>query len=149
MTSGRLVGADLLRGDDEVEVDREVAAGLFEEVVVDVGEDAQSVAGGLEAFERLVRIGERLPVLERVGEEVLLQGEPELARDAAGGFVQHVPIEVVCRLDPRLFVRVGAEERFAVETRGLLPEGVGDAGLPVDERSIAVEGDDVVAAVHS
>ena len=41
-----LVGAHLLGGDDEVEVDRDVAAGLAEQLVVDVGEQAELVLLG-------------------------------------------------------------------------------------------------------
>ena len=148
----RLVRAHLLRGDDQVEVDGEVAARRGEQIVVDVREDAEAVAGGAQALERGVRVGERLPRRERVGEErAALVGErpAEGVGDAGGGLGEDVAIEAVAlALDHRLDLRVRAQHLVAAELDAVLARGaqerVGDAALPVDERSVAVEGDDVV-----
>ena len=72
-----LVGADLLRGDDEVEVQRHVAPGLAQELVVDVRDQPDLVLlGDL----RKLRVGllERQPALDRVGQEAR-------ARDGSSG----------------------------------------------------------------
>ena len=68
-----LVGADLLGGDDEVEVGRDVAAGLAEELVIDVGQQAQFVFLG-ELGQLDVGLLERLPALDRVGQKARARG---------------------------------------------------------------------------
>jgi len=56
---GRLVRADLLGGDDELELDGEVAPRRGDQVVVDIGENGQLVARRDECLERGVRVVER------------------------------------------------------------------------------------------
>src|SRR3954451_5760061 len=63
-----LVGADLLGRHDEVEVRLQPAAGLAEQLVVHVG-DQPDLELLLEAVELRVRLLERRPPLDRVGEE--------------------------------------------------------------------------------
>src|SRR3954447_11691669 len=63
-----LVGADLLRGHDEVEVDLEVTARLAEQLVVDVGDQAD-LELLLEALQLRVGLLERRPALHGVGEK--------------------------------------------------------------------------------
>jgi hypothetical protein len=61
-----LVGADLLGGHHEVEVDRDVAAGLPQQLVVDVREQAELVLLG-ELLQLRVGLLEGFPALHRVG----------------------------------------------------------------------------------
>ena len=79
----RLVGPHLLRGDDDVEIDGEMLARRGEQVVVDVRQDAEPAAGGDEAFERWVGVGERLPRRKAVGEEAGAFGRERPAESVA------------------------------------------------------------------
>ena len=92
-----LVGADLLRGDDEVEVDLEVAPRLAQQLVVDVGDQADLELLG-EAVELGVRLLERRPALDRVGQEAgarRLERPAELLGDLDGGTAQDLGVELV------------------------------------------------------
>src|SRR5206468_8754160 len=68
-----LVGPDLLGGHDEVEVRLDVAAGLAEELVVDVGDQAEAVLLA-ELVELDPGLLERGPPLDRVWEEARAGG---------------------------------------------------------------------------
>src|SRR6202035_4636629 len=80
-----LVGADLLGGYDEIEVHRYVPTGLAEQLVVDVGHEAELVQLG-ELGELCRGSLERLPALHRVGQEA-----------RAGRF--EFPLQATCDLD--------------------------------------------------
>ena len=92
-----LVGADLLGGDDEVEVERDVAAGLAEQLVVDVGDQADLVLLG-DLLQHRVGLLERRPALDRVGQEAgarRLERPAELLGDLDRGAAQHLGVELV------------------------------------------------------
>ena len=92
-----LVGADLLGGDDEVEVDRDVAARLPEQLVVDVREQAELVLLG-QLLQLRVGLLEGLPALHRVGQEARARGL-ERPLEAFGDLdrraAQHLGVELV------------------------------------------------------
>ena len=105
----------------EVEVDGEVAARRGEEIVVDVREDAEPVAGVAQSLQRGVRVGERLPRRQRLGEERgALGGErpSEGLRRRGCGLGEDVAVgAVVLALDHRLDLRVGAQDLVAAQRR--------------------------------
>ncbi len=74
----RLVGADLLGGDDEVEVERDVPARLAEELVVDVRDQADAVLLGdlLEDRVGLLEGGQRWTESGRKPEREGSSGQP-------------------------------------------------------------------------
>src|SRR3954470_7824155 len=144
-----LVGAHLLSGDDEVEVDAEVPPRRAEQLVVDVREDAYLELLG-EAFELSVRLAERHPARHARGEEARprrLELPTELLGRSHGGAPQHFGVELVrAALDLPLDVEEQRHElvpidREPVPIRLLLERFVRPA-LPVDERAVAVEGDE-------
>src|SRR5258706_5786496 len=152
-----LVGADLLRGDEELEGDGEVAEGAGEQIVIHVGEDSEAAAGGDEPFERGIGVGKRLPGRERVGQPARALGRQrpaEMFRDTEGCFRQDIPVGPEgFRFDGRLDLRVGGED-LGPRERETLPGGGpfeprADAALPVDERSVAIESNEVKRTSHS
>src|SRR5205085_4533887 len=64
----RLIGADLLRGHDKVEIQRDLPSRLAEELVVDVRDQANFVLLG-DLLENRAGLPERTPALYRVGQE--------------------------------------------------------------------------------
>ena len=93
-----LVGADLLRGDDEVEVERDVAPRLPEQLVVDVGDQAELVllARASRAARRVSLNGR--PALDRVGQEARARGLERPAEplgDLDRGAAQDLGVELV------------------------------------------------------
>src|SRR5215218_10189570 len=144
----RLVGPDLLRGHDEVEVDLEVPARLAEELVVDVRDQAD-LELLREAVELRVGLLERRPAHDRRREEPRarrLERPAELLGDLDGGAAQDLGVELV---GPALDLLLGLEEeREQLGTRqrvavlvGFLGERVVDTRLPIDEGAVDVEGD--------
>src|SRR5918995_1470066 len=95
MSRRRLVGADLLGGDDEVEVDGQVAARAGQQIVVDVRENREPVAGGPQPAERIIGVGERRPRRQALRQERLAPGCELPAQplgDAAGGDGEDVAV---------------------------------------------------------
>lgn len=142
---------DVLCGDEQVEIDGEVLGGSGEEVAIDVGEHAEFVSR-LETGEGVVGVGPDRPIGERVREGVFPffgQVEVESLGEAAERFCQHISIELKSlKFDVGFDAEVGVEE-FGVVGACDIGDGGPDAGFPVDERAVAVEGDplDVVADV--
>src|SRR3954451_3004547 len=144
-----LVGADLLRGDHEVEVDRHVAPRLAEELVVDVG-DQPDLDLLLELLQRRVGLLERRPALDRVGQEARpggLELPADVLGDAHRGAAQDLGVELVgARHDLALDGEEALDDVVAVDldavARRLSGEGVVGAALPVDQRAVDVEGDE-------
>jgi hypothetical protein len=71
-------------------------------------------------------------------------------RDARRGLGEDVAIRAkLLALDLRFDALVGVEDLFAPQLDAVLTRGVeervGDAALPVDERAVAIKGDDVEA----
>src|SRR3954454_14317518 len=92
-----LVGANLLGGDDEVEVRGDVPAGLAEELVVDVGHEAR-LELRLQLLELRVGLLEGHPALDGVGQESRPRGlerPPDVLGDAQRHPAQHLGIELV------------------------------------------------------
>src|SRR3954447_22660277 len=93
----RLVGAHLLGRDDQVEIRLEEATGLAEQLVVDVGDQAELELLA-EALELGVGLLERRPAADRVREETgarRLQRPAELTRDLHGRATQDLGVELV------------------------------------------------------
>ena len=73
-----------------------------------------------------------------------------LSADANGRLGEDVAIELIpLALDHRLDFFVRAQDLVAPSTRTGREEGIADSRLPVDERSVAIEGDYVELAVHA
>jgi hypothetical protein len=144
-----LVGADLLGGDDEVEVGLEVPARLAQQLVVDVRHEADLELLA-EPLELRVGLLERRPARHRLGEEPGargLQRPAELARDLHRRAAQDLGVQLVgAGLDLLLGLHEQGDELLAGEgvavLVGLLGEGVVDPGLPVDQGSVDVERDE-------
>ena len=114
-----LVGADLLRGHDEIEVDLEVAARLAQQLVVDVG-DQPDVELLLEALELRVGLLERRPALDGLGQEARargLQRPAELLGDLHGGAAQDLGVELV---EPPLISFCVSLKRFTSSSREIV-----------------------------
>src|SRR3954468_20909136 len=144
-----LVGADLLRGDHEVEVGREVAPRLPEELVVDVRDQPDLDLLG-ELLQRRVGLLEGAPALDGVGQEARARGlevPADVLGDAHRGPAQDLGVELVgARHDLALDGEEAIDDVVAVDldavARGLLGEGLVGAGLPVDEGAVDVEADE-------
>src|SRR3954468_23747820 len=144
-----LVGADLLGGHDEVEVGLQPAAGLAEQLVVDVG-DQPDLELLLEPLELGVGLLERRPALDRVGEEPGaggLQRPAELLGDLHGGAPQDLGVQLVgAALDLLLGLLEERDELVAGDGvavfLGFLRERLVDPGIGVDQGSVHVEGDE-------
>ena len=65
----RLVGADILGGDDVLEVDAELGGGPLEQRVVDVGHDGE-IKLFVQPREGLDRVGKRFPIADARGEGI-------------------------------------------------------------------------------
>ena len=150
----RLVSADLLRGDHELEVDGQVAPRAREQVVVHVREDGEPVPRVRQPPQGVVRVRERRPRRQALGQEALgARREPPAEplghpprREREDLAVRPVALGFHDRLD-RV---VGGQHGRAVEPHtvggGRGRDGVADPALPVDERAVAVERHDVVAS---
>src|SRR4051794_27144717 len=145
-----LVGPDLLGRHDEVEVERHVAAGEPEQLVVDVRDEPrlELVAELLELRDGLL---ERRPALDRVRQEAgagRLERPADVLGDAHGDATEDLGVELVrAALDLALVLVEAGDDLVAIVDRepvlrGLAPEGVVHAGLPVDQRAVDVEGDE-------
>ena len=151
-----LVGAHLLSRDDEIEVHPELPARTRQEVVVHVGEDAEPEPRACEPLQRRVRVGERRPGGQALGQEPrarLGKRPAKLPRHAAHALGQHLAVApVALGLDDGLHPLVGLQRPAFVEIpamgRHRVGEGVDDASVPVDQGAIAVEGDDVIESGH-
>jgi len=144
-----LVGAHLLGGDDEVEVVRDVAPRLAQELVVDVRDEAR-----LQVLDGLVELGvglaKRRPALDAVGQEARaggLQRPVQALGDLDRRASQHLGVQLVGpALDLALDLVEVRDELLPVDreavARGLLLERVEDPGLPVDEGAVDIEGDE-------
>src|SRR4051794_1507613 len=146
-----LVRAHLLGGDDEVEVRRQVPARLPEQLVVDVGDEAQLVLLGA-LLELRVGLLERHPALDGVRQEAgarRLEGPAEVLGDPHGDPPQDLRVELVgAALDLALVLVEAWQDLLRVLEHeavagGLALERLPDARLPVDERAVDVEGDEV------
>jgi hypothetical protein len=121
-----------------------------EQVVVHVREDPERVACIAKPFQRAIRVGERLPVGERFGEERAVGGPAEGGGDARRGLGEDFAIRAIALMfHLPLGGRVGVQDGVAGGRGILAGEGAGDAALPVDERPVTIEGDDVVIACHA
>ncbi len=152
-----LVRADVLGGVDRVERDLELLLAVREGGAVDVGQDHQPVVL-LEIGERRGGVGKSRPVLDRGAERarrLRIGCEAEPGRKRAMHPRQQVRIEQAggCRLLRRF--RLGERGQDLLAAVGCArplepgPERLRDAGLPVDQRAVAVEGQDrIVGQSH-
>jgi succinyl-CoA synthetase beta subunit len=142
-----LIGAHLLGGDDEVEVEGQVAPRLAEQLVVDVGDEPRlELLGEL----RQLRVGllERGPALDGVGQEAgarRLERPADVLGDPDGHAAQDLGVELVGAAFDLALVLVEAGDdllrildREAV-ARGLLLKGVEDSLFPIDQGAVDVE----------
>ncbi len=148
----RLVAPCRLRRDDPVEGDPEALVRGGEEVGVAVRDHAEPEPL-LQAAERFCRVGERGPVADALGERrrgVPRDLEADVRRDAAqpgGEDLAVAPIRRPLRL--RLVAAVRLEQRLVLHPgrgRQRAPQRLEEPGLPVDQRPVAVEREDLVAA---
>src|SRR5216117_931714 len=141
----------LSNGDDDL-----LPARTRQEVVVHVGEDAEPEPRACEPLQRRVRVGERRPGGQALGQEPrarLGKRPAKLPRHAAHALGQHLAVApVALGLDDGLHPLVGLQRPAFVEIpamgRHRVGEGVDDASVPVDQGAIAVEGDDVIESGH-
>src|SRR4029077_6939279 len=92
----RLVGTDALRGDDEVETERELSARAVQRRIVDVTQRTD-LRTGLERRESRVAVRIGGPPMRHGGEGLpfpLVDGDPELAGDAIEASAQDLGIEM-------------------------------------------------------
>ena len=152
----RFVRADLLRGDEQVKADREVVQRRGEKVVIHVGKNPEAVARCRDPLQRRVRVGKGLPGRKRFRESarpLRRQRPTQTLRHAQGGRRQDFPVAAIRpRLDGRLDLGVGGESiggrnSGSIGRRGLLKPPA-DAALPVDQRPVTVEGEDIVGPAH-
>ena len=143
----RLVRPDVLRGDDAVERHAQPLVAAREAGPVDVRHDDQPVALG-ERGQRSRRVRERGPVRDRPTEPVgpgVGHRRAQLVAEPAEARRQHVRVQRarLGRLGVRLLVGVAGQQRLVVQLQPVLTrprrQHRGDAGLPVDERAVAVE----------
>ena len=150
----RLVRANLLGGDDPVERDAEAAIRCGEQVVVAIRQDAEPEAG-LEPGEGRRGIQERRPVGARAAEGRRLpigDGCPETRRDRTQPTSEDLAIgEVWPSLKRRLGVGVGLQELVVRAVNAVggqdWSEASQEAGLPVDQGAVAVEGQCIEGAL--
>src|SRR6266852_8370139 len=134
----RFVRPHLPRRDQEIEVDCEVFAGFGQEVVIDIGENAETNAGAAEALECGIRVGEWFPRRQAVREEVRLDAR----RNPRRRFPQDFPVRaILLPFNNRLDFAVLAKGGITIETLG--DEGPADTAPPVDERAVTIESDDI------
>src|SRR5215207_3913184 len=150
-----LVGPGLLGGDDVVELHLQVPGRQGEQTVVYVGDDRQLVPA-LESAQGVHRVGERHPVAHGVGKRLHLRRAwletPPPAR-LANVFAEHVAIlDVAAPLGGglQLVLGLGGQIEYLV-VRGLDtvaaqdgPEARDYPALPIHERPLAVEREDLV-----
>ncbi len=144
----RLVGADVLGGDDEVELDAEPLVARGERRPVDVGEDDQLEAL-LQPGKSLGRVGEGGPRSDRAPERCPLgvgrlrrRGARRCGRASSRG--RRGSSAVGCSRSTSVSKRPNVGEQLGARSlrrRGTRPSAElgGDPGLPVDQRAVAVE----------
>ncbi len=149
----RLVGAHLLGGDQQIELNPQPLESRRQQIVVDVRQHPQQRPGAAQRGERRPGVGEWRPARQAVGQEVPRgegRCETEIHRHPARGLREDLAVGAVAPgLDRRLVAGVELEEpvlRGQLGTRrGGRPEGVVDSPAPVDQRAVTVEGQVVVA----
>src|SRR3954453_18938091 len=145
-----LVGANLLGGDDKIEVERDVPARLAEQLVVDVRDQAGVVAAD-ELLQLRVGLLEVRPARHGVRQEARparLERPVDALCDLDGGAAQHLGVELIGpTLDLARDLVEEADHLVAIDGEavplGLTLERVGNALLPVYERAIDIESDPV------
>ena len=150
----RFVAAGHLGGHDPIEVGLEARSRAGEQVVVAVGDDPQPESLP-EPPQRLDRIGEGGPLPDRIGER---RHVGKIRRDGVvGGDLAQAASEdlAIAQVRPRLEPGLGRGElpqhlvvgrRHSARIQHRTNAGE-DAGLPVDERAVAVEGQCLEASV--
>ena len=145
---GGLVGARLLGGDDDVELDAEPPPRGLEEVVVAVRHDREPEAGA-ERRERGRGVLERGPIAHRGGEGSGLTGlglEAEVGADPLERPGEDVGVApVLARLELGLVASVELKQLLVGDIGAVVredrPERGEEAALPVDQGPVAVEGE--------
>jgi LCP family protein required for cell wall assembly len=139
-----LVPADLLGGHRQVNGHRQPGRGRGEQVIVAVGEDRQLPAGLCQRAQRGSHVGEHWRARPCLHQGVVRAAQPDaraLARhpQPAG---EDLPVGQPIRtgLQHELRLMIGGEQRPAVHAGDCFECGL-HAGIPVCERSVAVEGD--------
>src|SRR5664280_982222 len=143
----RFVTVYLLSGYHGVETYLQLRRGVGEQVVVNIGEHGQLVAG-LQTAQCGDCIGKGLPVADRFRQAVGLggaDGEVQLASEVANHLCQHLAIATVepalgARLQFRIEIEnLGVAERvaLALQQRTQVAE---QTGFPVNQCAVAVEG---------
>ena len=144
-----LVAADLLGGDDEVELGAQVAARDAEQLVVDVGDDPDRRSACASRSIAAFASRNGMPVGDAVGQELGPRGlelPADLAGDLDRGAAQDLGVELVgAAHDLGLDLEEAVDELLLVEAEAVLGrppwERVEDPLLPVDQGAVAVGGD--------
>ena len=149
---GWLIGLALLGGNDIVEIDFESRTRGGEKVVVDIGENGEAEAR-FKLEERGHSIGPRLPGRKRLGERAGFFGrgsESETGAEATDDRLEDFAVRMEFSLFGELLeVAVEFEQGrivhdFVVCRKNAMERGE-NAGFPIDERTVAVEGEDFEA----
>ena len=125
-----------------------------QQVVVHIRQNAEGIASSAQAREGRIGIRERHPVGQAFGKEGGARSvdcPAEASADPHRSVGEYVAIApVLRRLGRRPRVEQGSQHCGRVEADSICGRGVleclGDTSLPVDERPVAVEGDDVERA---
>ncbi len=148
IAQARLVGADVLRRVDRVEVDAELPVAEAEILVVDVRQDHQLVVL-LEIGQRARRVGKRRPVAHALAiahAVVPARRDLPLLGEALVHHRQQLTIQLPGRLQllHRFMPRMRFQDGVATERRfrpvGQRFQRFDHAGLPVDQGAVAIEG---------
>jgi len=143
----RLISLCLLRRDYLVKFHLQPGTRRGEEIVVDVGENCQAKAR-FQLMKGVDGVGPRLPTGERIGEGAgfFVRGrESELRAEAADYRLQHFTIGMEGALFGEFlkvaieFQKRGVFQRVVVGRKDAVKGGE-NAGFPVDQSSIAIEG---------
>ena len=144
----RLVSADALGGDDEVEAERELAARAFQRRIVDVAKRT-NLHASLECRQSLVAVCIGRPLMGRCGENLLVplvDGDTELDGDPIKASAQDLGIKgrwaFLLDFGGSAVKRL---EEVLVRSRHAIPIGPAaekrhDGRLPIDEGSVHVKG---------
>src|SRR5438132_136447 len=119
-----------------------------QEVVIDVRQNAKFKAT-CKSLERGIGVGEGFPIGKARRQETCALGiefPSELYRNSTSCFSEHFTIGPIrLGLDGRLLGAVGRDDMIGIKLNAVscrfIVEGGFDAAFPIDERSVAIEGD--------
>ena len=143
-----LVAACLLRGDDLIKLDPEPALGRGKQIVVHIGDHGQPVAR-LQDAEGVDGVVEGRPARDRLGKRSPFPGagdEAQLVPEFVHHTGQHIPVRAVesgleGRLEAREALQNPGSRKLSAMGGQYAPERLQNPAFPIDERPVAVEGE--------